>query len=169
MTGVHTNDTSRQLKYTNTIIQQIASSAPLYSVGNPSTPEPPPPNLRNEPICFIADTDSITYAVDSGVNIIILNNSHYMSNMQIIKGSINGIGCKGIQMSGSGDHSLLLKSDDRDFDTIPNLPTVYIPTSPYDLIPPQPLIKYMRGIVYTITDFSHDDKYYKYGKARRKQ
>ena len=98
---------------------------------------PPPPDLRNEPICFIAGTDSITYAVDSGANYFILNDSHYMSNMKITKASIKGIGGKALQMSGSGDHSLLLKSDDGDFDIIPeDHPAVYVLSSPYNLIPP---------------------------------
>ena len=130
--------------YVSTVMQQISSSAPLQSTDNTITLTPPPPDLRNEPIYFIAETDSITYAVDSGSNRFILNDSNYMSNMIITKASIRGIGGKGVQMSGSGDHSLLLKSDDGDFDTIPDLPAVYVPSSSYNLIPPHLLIKHMR-------------------------
>ena len=118
-------------------MQQISSYALLQSTDNTNTLTPPPPDLHNEPISFIADTDIITYAVDSGANYFILNDSHYMSNMKITKASIKGIGGKALQMSGSGDHSLLLKSDDGDFDIIPeDHPAVYVLSSPYNLIPP---------------------------------
>ena len=82
-----------------------------------------------------------------------------MSNIKITKGSIHGVGGKNIQISGTGDHSLLLKSDDGVFDTIPELPAVYVPSSPYNIIPPQLLIKHMRGMGYTIINFTHNDKY----------
>ena len=134
--GVHTNDTSRQLRYADTILQQTTSSTSLPSTTNPSPPEPPPSTIRNEPICFIADTDSITYAVDSGANRFILNEFHSMTNIKIVKGSIKGIGGKGVTMSGSGDHELTLQSDDGHFETIPGLPAVCVPSSPYNLIPP---------------------------------
>ena len=125
--GVHTNDTSRQLRYAKTIIQQTTSSTSLPSTTNPSQPEPPTSTIRNEPICFIADTDSMTYAVDSGANRVILKEFNSMTNIKITKGSIQGIGGKGVTMTGSGHHELTLQSDDGHFDTIPSLPTACVP------------------------------------------
>ena len=160
--GVHTNDTSRQLRYAKTIIQQTTSSTSLPSTTNPSQPKPPTSTIRNEPICFIADTDSMTYAVDSGANRVILKEFNSMTNIKITKGSIQGIGGKGVTMTGSGHHELTLQSDDGHFDTIPSLPAVCVPSSPYNLIPPQLLIKHMKSMGYIITDFSHDDTAYKF-------
>ena len=79
--GVHTNDTSRQLRYAKTILQQTTSSTSLPSTPSPSPPEPPPSTIRNEPICFVVDTDSITYAVDTGANRFILNDFCSMTNI----------------------------------------------------------------------------------------
>ena len=162
MKGVRTNDTSRQRRYAKTILEQTSSSPILSPSTNPSPPEPPTSTIRNEPICFIADTDSLTYAVDSGANRVILNEFHTMTNIQIVKGSIKGIGGKGVTMSGSGKHTLTLQSDDGHYDTIPRLPAVCVPSSPYNLIPPQLLIKHMKSIGYIVDDFSHDDIIYKF-------
>ena len=63
-------------------------------------------------------------------------------------------------MSSTGTHKLGLKSDDGQYDIISNLLVVYVPSCLYNLIPPQLLIKHMKAIGYTTTDFSHDDTTY---------
>ena len=159
--GDPSRDTSRQLKYAKTVIDQTLSSNSIDIYPSiPTIPKAPPPGIRNDPICFIADTDSVNYIIDTGANRIILNDCSLISNLQITRDKIKGIGGKGIQMSGTGTHKLGLKSDNGHYDIIPNLPVVYVPSCPYNLIPPQLLIKHMKAIGYTITDFSHDDTTY---------
>ena len=80
----------------------------------------------------------------------------------MVKGSIKGISGKCVTMSGSGYHELTLQSDDGHFDIISGLPAVCVPSSPYNLIPPQLLIKHMKNMGYIISNFSHDDTVYKF-------
>ena len=63
-------------------------------------------------------------------------------------------------MSGTGVHCWGLKSDAGDYSTIPDLSVLFIPSAPYNPIPPQLLIKHMHSIKYIITGFSHNGTVY---------
>ena len=155
------NNTSRQLKYVKTIIDQTTSSSTsaIY-YNNPTTPEPPPSSIRDEPIYFIADTDSISYVMNTGANCVILNNCSLVNNLKTTCAKIKGIGGNTIQISGTGDRSLGLKSDDGNYDVITGLPVVLVPSCPCNLIPPQLLIKHIKSLGYIINELSHTDSLY---------
>ena len=111
---------------------------------------------------FITGTDSISYVVNTGANQITLNNSSFMTNLKIIRAKIKGISGTGVQISGVGQHYVYLKSDASNSDSISIIDTVCVPSSPYNLIPPQLLIKHMKYIGYIISDFSHNDIRYRF-------
>ena len=54
---------------------------------------------------------------------------------------IKGIGVECVQISGTRNLSLQLKCDNGDVDIITHLNSVYVPLSPYNLIPPHIIIK----------------------------
>ena len=53
-----------------------------------------------------------------------------------------------------------LKSDNNDVDIVKNLYDVHIPSSPYNLIPPQVLIRQMREQKFHVTYSEYDDTGY---------
>ena len=175
--GEQSLDNTTQLRLANNIVHQLAPpNAPMSPDSTPSPPSytPPyafvtsnddlnitgPPPLRQEPICFVADTDSVEYVVDLAANRIVLNDSSLMTDLKITSATIKGIGGKGVPISGIGKFALPLRSDDGSFTTISNLDAVFVPSSPYNLIPPQLLLSAMRSQGYLIDDFSHTDKIY---------
>ena len=109
--GDPSRDISRQLKYVKTVIDQTSNLVDIHP-SVPTISKAPHPGMRNNPIYFIADTDSVNYVIDIGANRIILNDCSLISNLKITRDKIKGIGGKGIQMSGTGTHKLGLKSDD---------------------------------------------------------
>ena len=106
--------------------------------------------LTQEPYCFVVDTDSIPYIIDTGANRIIVNNARHLRNLVATSDKIKGIGGKCVRIAGVGTLSLPLRSDDGNIDVILGLNEVYVPSSPYNLIPPQILIKQMKIIVFTV-------------------
>ena len=97
--------------------------------------------LRQEYICFIADTYSMSYVIDTAVNWLVLNYSSLMTDLKITTATIKGVGGIGVQIYGAGKLRLHLKFDDGKFDIITDLDLVFVPLSPCNLIPPQILIK----------------------------
>lgn len=98
------------------------------------------PPLRQETICFVPDTDSVKCVIDLAANRIILNDSSLMSNIKITSATIKGIGSKGIPISDTSTFTLPLKADDGSFNTISDLYAAFVPSLPYNFIPPQIMI-----------------------------
>ena len=163
-------DNSTQRHLANNLIKQLTptndllpppSSSPTAFVATPTEQLPTlAPSLRNHPICFVADTDSVRFVVDLAANRIVLNDASLITNLQITSATIKGIGGKGVPIAGIGKFALPLKADDGTSNTISDLNAVYVPSSPYNLIPPQLLISKMKTQGYLITEFAHTDKVY---------
>ena len=66
-----------------------------------------------------------------------------MTDLKITSSTIEGIGDKRVQISGTDKLCLHLKYDDDEFDIITNLDVVFVSSSPYNLAPPQILIRHM--------------------------
>ena len=110
-------------------------------------------HLRQDPICFIADTDSVSYTVDTAANHIIATDAGMLTDLKICSSNIKGVGGKGVQITGTGKLLLPLTSDSGDTDIISGLDAVLVPTCQYNLIPPQMLIEQMKLKGYAIKYF----------------
>ena len=167
----HTSlDKTRQHKYVDTIITKLKNdhnntntNIPTSNTTSEAAALPSPSSMRGlqqEPYCFVVDTDSIPYIIDTGANRIIVNDARHLQNLVATSDKIKGIGGKCVRIAGVGTLSLSLRSDDGNIDVISGLNAVYVPSSPYNLIPPQILIKQMKIKGFAIDRFNHDDKDY---------
>ena len=73
---------------------------------------------------------------------------------------IKGIGGSPVQVTGGGKLNLTLQSDGGQVSQINNLDAVLVPSSPYNLIPPQLLVAQMKNRGFLIEKFYHDEKQY---------
>ena len=127
-------------------------------------------SLRQEPYYFIVDTGSVQCAIDTAVNRIIVKDDQYITNIVTNSDNIKIIGGKSVRISGTGKLYVSLKSDDKNTSIVSDLDAVYVPSSLYNLTPPQILIWKMRKQGYQIDYFLHDDSNYifKYSKSDTK-
>jgi hypothetical protein len=95
----------------------------------------PDPGLSAEPYCFVADTDSFPFIIDTGANRFIINDKSLFTTFIPRTGLVKGIGGSPVPLSGDGTIRLHLKSDQGLVDTITVRDAVYIPTSPFNLLP----------------------------------
>ena len=154
-------DSHRQQAYVRSIISNLTGSAGAPpSDLNPATSLSPPPELRNTPHCFVADTDSTPYIVDTGANRVILNDVKLFTKFHPITGSVNGIGGSPVTIRGVGEVRLPLRADDGTVDCITIPDAAYVPTSPYHLLPPQLLVKYLKRSKFLVDDFKQNDDCY---------
>ena len=103
----------------------------------------PDEQLSTMPYCFIADTDSITVALDTGANRIIVNEKYLLTNFRVSKERVKGLQGKPITAGGQGRSCLNLESVDGHVEAINHL-AIYCPTSPYNLAPPQLLVRVLK-------------------------
>ena len=139
-------DKTRQHKYVDTIINKLEhdhnntiNNIPISNTISEAATQPSPLStrgLQQEPYCFVVDTDSIPYIIDTGANRIIVNDARHLQNLVATSDKIKGIGGKCVRIAGVGTLSLPLRSDDGNTDIISGLNAVYVPSSPYNLIPP---------------------------------
>jgi hypothetical protein len=137
-------DKTRQHQYVDTVIQQAVGSAL-----NPGTPTAMPSDttrashesILSLPFCFVADTNSFPFVLDSGANRFIVNDATLFRSFNKQDGLVKGIGGKSVPLIGTGTIKLPLKSDDGAVNLITITDAVYIPTSPFNLVPPQLLLR----------------------------
>ena len=164
--GDQSLDISRQQKYVNSLIDQLDTinseeNQNLALVTTQSVPKSTPTSLlRQDPVSFIADTDSVLYIIDTGANRIVVNDARLLTNLKISSSAIKGIGGKTINIAATGKLALPLRSDDGTLDLVSDLDAVLVPSCPYNLIPPQILVKQMKLRGYKIHKFLHDDVTY---------
>ena len=175
--GEGSNDFTRQTKYVKTIIDTVNASHTTPSflssdldnatannalpIVEPSkSPTTPSTSLRQHPYSFIVDTDSVPYIIDTGANRIIVNDAKLLKQLNTTSDKIKGIGGKCIRIAGIGNIDLPLKSDNDLVDTLFDLPAVYVPSCPYNLMPPQILISEMKQRGFNVQHFEHDDAEY---------
>jgi len=97
-------------------------------------------NLKDQPCLFVADTDSTISCIDTGASHFITNNLKSMNDVHLSDKNIRGVGGKEALVKATGTKIYKLKSDSGIIDTIRVRGVCYVPTSPYDLVPPQVLI-----------------------------
>ena len=119
---------------------------------------PPPSKINSMPYCFIADTDSITVALDTGANRVIVNDKRLLSDFRRSKERVKGLQGKPITAGGQGRISLTLESVDGHLEIVNHL-AIYCPTSPYNLAPPQLLVRALKRRGYQARAY-HDDAEY---------
>ena len=156
-------DVMRQRAYVNTIIRNVtqqhhcdnnlAFGAQAHSNNDNVNDDK---QLRNTPHCFIADTDSQTYLLDTGANRFIVNNVKLLNEFNPVRASVKGINGTSVAIQGNGKHKITLQSDDGHQETI-NVDAVYVPSSPYNIISPQLLIHALKLKGYNVEPASHDD------------
>ena len=86
-----------------------------------------------------------------------MNDAQLLHNLIATSNKIKGIRGKCVRIAGVGKLSLPLRSNNGDIDIITDLDAVYVPSSPYNLVPPQILIKQMKSRILTVNRFNHDD------------
>jgi hypothetical protein len=120
----------------------------------------PDAKLKNLPYCFIADTDSVTYVLDTGANRLIINNAKLFAKFAASNGRVKGIGGDPVQILGTGSVRIPLKSGDGKVDHVSFDDAVYVPTSPYNLLPKQILHLNMKAQGYDVDDSRHYESRY---------
>ena len=173
VSGEQSLNTNRQIQYVNTVMSTLAHDSTTDT--NHQHTDPPPEahpsigsklssalknNLPQVLYCFIADTDSILYAIDTAANRIIVNNANYITELVPTTNKIKGIGGNCVRIAGTGKLCLPLKSDDGTVTIIPDIDAVYVPSSPCNLIPPQILITQMKLQGFDIKYFHHNELQY---------
>ena len=156
-------DATRQQNYIQSIVQRITESTNdscNHTIALSADTPTPDESLSTRPFCFVADTDSFPFVLDSGANRFIINDATLFSTFTQQSGRVKGIGGKTVPLLGVGKIHLPLKSDDGTIDTIVVSDAVYIPTSPYNLVPPQILLKQMKLAGYHCEYAEHDDEVY---------
>ena len=123
---------------------------------------------RDRPAVFIADTDSVRYVIDTGTNRMIVNDVKLMTKFVPRKIEVKGINGEPTLAKGTGLLNLPLKADQGSTHVVSNLPAVYIPACPYNLLSPQYLIKEMRQRGFDVKDFKHDDQNYVLQYSRKR-
>ena len=163
-------DIARQRAYVDTIIKNIAQQHHENNAHtiHSTTPDRNTDNttMQNTPHCFVTDTDSCTYLLDSGANRFIVNDAKMLHHFTITKASVKGISGTSAAIQGIGKLQLSLKSDDNR-KTIINVNAVFVPSSPYNIIPPQLLILALKDNEYEVEPAAHDDKQYTFTYAKK--
>ena len=115
----------------------------------------------------MADTDSVRFVVDSGTNRMIVNDIKLLTKYIPGQGKIKGMNGNLTISQGGGLLNLPLKSDQGRTHMVKNLPAVYVPSCPYNLLSPQYLIKEMRQRGFKVQYFKHDDQKYIFQYCRK--
>jgi hypothetical protein len=98
-------DQARQHAYVDTIVDATVThhldrDDPI-AIGMPAA-QRPDEKLRHLPYCFVADTDSVEYIIDTGANRIIINNAKLFTSFRAIESSVKGIGGTAVKANGTG-------------------------------------------------------------------
>jgi hypothetical protein len=165
--GAPSLDSVRQQHLIDTVIQVSTTSNDEPYFALPIEGASPPESLPTQPYCFVADTDSFPFVLDSGANRFIVNDPTLFSSFKPKLGLVKGIGGSPVPLTGTGTIRLPLKSDSGTIDTVTIDDAVYIPTSPFNLVPPQLLIRHLNKSQYDCDLATHNDKEYvfQYRKA----
>ena len=151
-------DASRQLS-----LARIVTAAPSRHIDEtthpPNPPVPPQPPLLSVPHCCLLDTDSFPAVLDTGANRFIVNDAKLLRNFRPANGGVKGVGGTSVPLHGIGFFDLPLLSDAGDSDVL-TVDAVYVPSSPFNLIPPQLLFEVMTTAQFQVDRFSHSNTDY---------
>ena len=98
--------------------------------------------------------------MDTGANHVIINDAKLINNFQQSTSNVKGIGGSPTLLKGTGNTTFSLTNNDNTSIQLPKMNVVYVPTSPYNLLPPQLLIKCLKEAKYKVDYFHHDDNAY---------
>ena len=134
----------------------------------------PDPGTAKTPRYFVPDVDSVSFTIDSATNRFIVNDSRLLRNFRAIKGQCKGINGSPTPIIGEGELNIPLQCDSGIVDTITVQNAVYIPSSPYNLVPPQLIVSALKASGRRVDWFKHNDleyifEYYGKGPDRRKR
>ena len=169
--GQKSLDNAKQQHYTKVMMNKIRenqtndiSHQPLNICTNGDVNQhlPTPDHYNNEPYCFVADTDSQQYIIDTGANRVIVNDPSLLANFRASGGGVKGIGGTPVQIRGHGDLTLTIVSDSgKESHKTTFLNAVYVPSSPYNIVPPQLLIANLKDEDDLDVDYAkHDEQNY---------
>ena len=160
-------DIARQKTYIKTIVNKLSNDSDISSLSSspniPPTSQPsssPSISMRTEPFCFVVGTDSVPYIIETIANRIIVNNATYLHKLVPTSDKIKCSGGKCVRIAGTGILTLPLQSDKGNLDILSNLQAVYVPSYPYNLIPPQILTNQMKRQDFRVDYFKHNDTKY---------
>ena len=120
----------------------------------------PEPSLRQEPFCFVADTDSTLFIIDTGANRVIVKDSKLLHSFQACSGGVKGVGGNPVSILGKGSCQINLRADDNSSDSVEMHDAVHVSTSPFNLLPPQLLVLNLKKNNYGVQRFKQDDRRY---------
>ena len=92
----------------------------------------------------MADTESFPYLIDTTANRVIVNNIKLLYNFKAIRGGVKGVGGTSVSIRGIGYLSLPLQSGYGAVDYVCIQDAVYVPSSPFNLLPPQIPISHLK-------------------------
>ena len=173
MTGKTSNDVHRQICYANNIIVRTIDEC---NEQNAQEPVDAPKNGKNDIFlttsdckvdeiesllntlhCFVVDTDSTLFCIDLGANRVILKDIELFSSFTNHAGSVKGIGRMSVTTTISGTTSIKLKADNSSIDELSVNNAVCVPSSPYNLIPLQLLIKTLKSLGFQCKMSKHNN------------
>ena len=138
--GEFSNDYFCQRKYVNiSILNTTDIISALENIANPVTTDDTysGSNLRCTPFSFIADTNSTSYVLNTGSNIIILNDIRHFKVFHLFNGNIKVIGTYNDSIQVTGTTYIPTKSNYGKVDHIKVPVTVFVLSSPLNLLPSQ--------------------------------
>ena len=152
--GMASNDLTRQHSYVDTVINASTQVGVPHVITNT---DPRMVSREDHPRCFVADTDSVRFVLDTGANHTIVNDARHVYGYEPTRGKVKGINGKPTTSSGRGFIDIPLKSKDGRISLVEGVPVVHIPSCPHNLLPPQVLIKEMKARRFQVRHFKHDD------------
>ena len=129
--GETSNDLTQQHLYVHTVINASKS----VDVPHIMTNTEPQATSQDCPHCFVADTDSVGFVLDTGANHTIINDARHVYGYKLTRAKVKGIGGDPTLSSGRGLIGIPLKSEGGRTSLIKGVPVMHIPSCPYNLLP----------------------------------
>lgn len=105
-------DTTRQSRLAQTNVD--ASTAPFAGAHVPINENEGAPSeqIQSFPQCFVCDSDSIPFVVDTGANRFIVNDARMLPDFKAVKGAnVKGVGGAPVTIHGVGHYELKIGSE----------------------------------------------------------
>ena len=147
-----------QRRATRSIVHHLSAANPATCFAGDTTVNARA-TIPTMPYCFIADTDSFTIAIDSGANCVIVNDKRLLTKFRRSNQQVSGLQGRPINAGGEGKLRMRLRSVDGHVEEIDH-PAIFCPTSPYNLAPPQLLVRALKRRGYVHSKGYHDDNEY---------
>ena len=97
-------NTFRQQSLQRTVISQTTSPFDVesHSIALNANDVQPEPSLCQETFCFVADTDSTSFVIDTGANRVIVKDAKLLHNFQACSSSVKGVRGNPVSILGKG-------------------------------------------------------------------